>query len=205
MTRLTPRLALLMTLPPALWAGNAVVDRLMVGHVPPLTLNFLRWALALGLLLPFGWRVLREPRALLERAPQLLLLGTLGVGAYNALQYLALVSTTPINVTLIAASMPVWMLAIGAAVYGVHPTPLSMQFSPVLAGSLPPAYTCFLALREGARVLAPRSLWGLRNLGSRPTTRAIPAPDLRDSRLASATDPRFRTSITQPQISRSPA
>ena len=123
MTRLTPRLALLMTLPPALWAGNAVVGRLMVGHVPPLTLNFLRWALALGLLLPFGWRALREPRALLERAPQLLLLGTLGVGAYNALQYLALVSTTPINVTLFAASMPVWMLAIGAAVYGVHPTP----------------------------------------------------------------------------------
>jgi len=123
MTRLTPRLALLMTLPPALWAGNAVVGRLMVGHVPPLTLNVLRWALALGLLLPFGWRVLREPRALLERAPQLLLLGTLGVGAYNALQYLALVSTTPINVTLIAASMPVWMLAIGAAVYGVHPMP----------------------------------------------------------------------------------
>ena len=39
MTRLTPRLALLMTLPPALWAGNAVVGRLMVGHVPPLTLN----------------------------------------------------------------------------------------------------------------------------------------------------------------------
>ena len=123
MTRLTPRLALLMTLPPALWAGNAVVGRLLVGHVPPLTLNFLRWALALGLLLPFGWRVLRAPGTLLERAPQLLLLGTLGVGAYNALQYLALVSTTPINVTLIAASMPVWMLAIGAAVYGVHPTP----------------------------------------------------------------------------------
>ena len=122
MTRLTPRLALLMTLPPALWAGNAVVGRLLVGHVPPLTLNFLRWALALGLLLPFGWRVLRAPGALLERAPQLLLLGTLGVGAYNALQYLALVSTTPINVTLIAASMPVWMLAIGALFYGVRPT-----------------------------------------------------------------------------------
>lgn len=122
MTRLTPRLALLMSLPPLLWAGNAIVGRLVVGLVPPLTLNALRWSLALLLLLPLGWRVLRRPGALLERAPQLLLLGTLGVGAYNALQYLALVSTTPINVTLIAASMPVWMLAIGAAVYGVHPT-----------------------------------------------------------------------------------
>jgi hypothetical protein len=42
--KLTPRLALLMTLPPLLWAGNAVVGRLMVGQVPPLTLNLLRWA-----------------------------------------------------------------------------------------------------------------------------------------------------------------
>jgi drug/metabolite transporter (DMT)-like permease len=123
MTRLTPRLALLMSLPPLLWAGNAVVGRLVVGLVPPLTLNALRWSLALLLLLPLGWRVLRRPALLVERAPQLLLLGTLGVGAYNALQYLALVSTTPINVTLIAASMPVWMLAIGAAVYGVRPAP----------------------------------------------------------------------------------
>jgi hypothetical protein len=40
--KLTPRLALLMTLPPLLWAGNAVVGRLMVGQVPPMTLNLLR-------------------------------------------------------------------------------------------------------------------------------------------------------------------
>ena len=46
MTRITPRTALLMTLPPLLWAGNAVVGRLTVGSVPPLTLNFLRWVLA---------------------------------------------------------------------------------------------------------------------------------------------------------------
>ncbi|HRI19212.1 MAG TPA: DMT family transporter, partial [Burkholderiaceae bacterium] len=47
-----------------------------------------------------------------------LLLGLLGIGTYNAMQYLALVTTTPINVTLIAASSPVWMLAIGALRYG---------------------------------------------------------------------------------------
>lgn len=115
------RIALLMTVPPLLWAGNAVVGRLMVGQVPPLTLNALRWSLAFLLLLPLGWRVLREPRTLKARWPHLLLLGTLGVGMYNAFQYLALVSSTPINVTLIAASMPVWMLAVGALCYGVQP------------------------------------------------------------------------------------
>jgi len=34
---LTPRLALLLTLPPLLWAGNAIVGRLMVGQVPDQT------------------------------------------------------------------------------------------------------------------------------------------------------------------------
>jgi drug/metabolite transporter (DMT)-like permease len=122
MTRITPRTALLMTLPPLLWAGNAVVGRLTVGSVPPLTLNFLRWALAGLILLPFGWRVLRDPRAIAVRWRHLLLIGLLGVGSYNSLQYLALVTTTPINVTLIAASSPVWMLVVGALLHDEHPT-----------------------------------------------------------------------------------
>jgi drug/metabolite transporter (DMT)-like permease len=44
------------------------------------------------------------------------------MGMYNALQYLALVTTTPLNVTLIAASGPVAMLVVGHALYGVQPT-----------------------------------------------------------------------------------
>jgi drug/metabolite transporter (DMT)-like permease len=123
MTRLSARTAVLLTLPPLLWAGNAVVGRLIVGSVPPLTMNFLRWVLAALLLLPLGWRVLRAPGALRGRWPYLLLTGTLGVGMYNALQYLALVSSTPINVTLIASSMPVWMRAVGALGYREHPAP----------------------------------------------------------------------------------
>lgn len=118
---LTPRLALLMTLPPLLWAGNAVVGRLLAGSVPPLTLNLLRWLLTALILLPLAWRALRPVSALRERAGYLLLVGLLGVGAFNALQYLALVTSSPINVTLVGASLPVWMLAVGALVYGEHP------------------------------------------------------------------------------------
>ena len=121
MTHLPARTALLMTLPPLLWAGNAVVGRLLVGSVPPLTLNFMRWLLAAALLLPLGWRALSRPRDIAARWPHLMLLGLLGVGTYNAMQYLALITTTPINVTLIAASSPVWMLAVGALFHGVHP------------------------------------------------------------------------------------
>ena len=54
--RLSPRLIVLMTLPPLLWAGNAVVGRLLAGEVSPLTLNLMRWVLTALSLLPFAWR-----------------------------------------------------------------------------------------------------------------------------------------------------
>ena len=58
--RLTLRTAALLTVPPLLWAGNAVVGRLVQGLVPPITLNFLRWLLAFALLLPAAGWVLRK-------------------------------------------------------------------------------------------------------------------------------------------------
>ena len=62
--RLTPATASLLVLPPMLWAGNAVVGRLVNGLVPPITLNFLRWALAFVLLLPLAaWVVRRAARS----------------------------------------------------------------------------------------------------------------------------------------------
>ena len=123
---LTSRLALMLSVPPLLWAGNAVVGRLAIQAISPLWLNALRWAIALAILLPLGWRAFGTPQRraeLVARWPHLALLSLTGVGAYNALQYLALKTSTPLNVTLIAASSPVWMLAIGAAVYGERPRP----------------------------------------------------------------------------------
>ncbi|MBI4756435.1 MAG: DMT family transporter [Betaproteobacteria bacterium] len=119
---LNGRSALLLTVPPLMWAANAVVGRLAIGLVPPVTLNTLRWVGALLILLPLGWRALRDPQALRRRWRHLAALGLLGMGSYNALQYLALHTSSPLNVTLIAASSPVWMLGIGALFYGVHPT-----------------------------------------------------------------------------------
>lgn len=119
--RLSLRIAMLLCVPPLVWAGNAVVGRLLVGQVPPLMLNALRWALALLLLLPLGWRALRLPGEIWQRRGHLALLSLVGVGSYNALQYMAVHTSTPLNITLITASAPVWMLAFGAMFYGVRP------------------------------------------------------------------------------------
>jgi drug/metabolite transporter (DMT)-like permease len=116
--RLTFSTALLLTLPPVLWAGNAVVGKVVAPLVPPITLNFLRWALAFVFLLPFAWRLLRSDSPIWPRMGRYAVLGLLGVGCYNALQYLAVKTSTPINVTLVASSMPVFMLGLGAAFFG---------------------------------------------------------------------------------------
>jgi drug/metabolite transporter (DMT)-like permease len=42
---------------------------------------------------------------------------------YNAMQYMALRTSTPLNVTLIAASAPLWMMLAGAALFQVRPGP----------------------------------------------------------------------------------
>jgi drug/metabolite transporter (DMT)-like permease len=117
-SRLDFRTALLLLVPPLLWAGNAVVGRLVHTLVPPLTLNFLRWALALVFLLPLAGWLLRRGSSLWPHWRRFALLGLLGVGCYNALQYLALQTSTPLNVTLVASSVPIWMLAIGALCFG---------------------------------------------------------------------------------------
>ncbi len=117
-TRLSPTTAALLTVPPLLWAGNAIVGRLLRDAVPPMTLNLLRWSIALVILLPLG-RALFASGVLLSNWRRFALLGLFGVGMYNALQYLALQTSTPINVTLVASGMPVWMLLVGALFFGV--------------------------------------------------------------------------------------
>ncbi len=111
---------MLLTLPPLLWAGNAVVGRLVYPLIPPITLNLLRWVLAFFILLPLAYGVLRPGSGLLRHWRRFALLGLLGVGCYNALQYLALHTSTPLNVTLVASSMPLWTLAIGTLFFGAR-------------------------------------------------------------------------------------
>jgi drug/metabolite transporter (DMT)-like permease len=114
---LTPRVLVYLILPTILWAGNAIVGRLAVGAISPILLNTLRWALAALILLPIGWRLLKSDAPIWQNKIRFLWLGLLGVGSYNALLYLSLETSTPINVTLIGGSMPMWMLLIGALFY----------------------------------------------------------------------------------------
>ena len=108
----------MLTLAPLFWAGNAIVGRLVHDLISPFALNFLRWAIAFVLLVPLAGWALGRSSGTWSHWRQFAVLGLLGIGCYNALQYLALQTSTPLNVTLVASSIPVWMLAVGALCFG---------------------------------------------------------------------------------------
>lgn len=117
---LTLRTAAMLTAAPLLWAGNAVVGRLVHDQISPFALNFIRWLVAFLVLVPWTLAVLRRESALWQHWRHYALLGLVGIGCYNALLYLALQTSSPINVTLVGSSMPVWMLLIGRLCYGAR-------------------------------------------------------------------------------------
>lgn len=116
--RVTPTAASLLTLPPLLWAGNAVVGRVIAEQISPMTLNLLRWAIAFVLLLPLAAPVLHPSSALWRSWRRFATLGLLAIGSYNALLYLSLNTSTPLNVTLVGSITPVFMLLIGRLFFG---------------------------------------------------------------------------------------
>jgi drug/metabolite transporter (DMT)-like permease len=108
-----------LALPPLFWAGNFIVARAARGDVPPVTLSFIRWTIALACLLPFAWRYIRRD-APYYRAHwrQVVAVGIPGVTAFNTLVYLGLQYTTATNGMLLNSTIPVLILLLGALLWG---------------------------------------------------------------------------------------
>jgi drug/metabolite transporter (DMT)-like permease len=104
-----------------MWASNAIVGRMAAGTIPPLTLNFLRWVVALAVLLPFIFAQLKVDWSLGRQHWKLFAAtGFLSTTCYNALQYLALITSSPINIALITAAGPIFTLLVGRAFFSAH-------------------------------------------------------------------------------------
>ncbi|WP_182874394.1 DMT family transporter [Microbispora sp. H10670] len=104
------------------WSGNFIVGRLVHDSVPPATLAFLRWLTAFVVLLPFGWRKLRQDRRILVRHwVTVLALSIFGVAAYNTLIYTGLQTTTAINALLMQSVMPLLIVVFAFALFRERP------------------------------------------------------------------------------------
>jgi drug/metabolite transporter (DMT)-like permease len=98
---------LLLVLATLFWAGNYLVGEWVVDTVDPLSLTWLRWALAAGPLVLLA-HLVERPRwpVLLGRWRVLLLVGLGGAAAYPLLLYAALERTSAVNASVINAANP---------------------------------------------------------------------------------------------------
>src|SRR6476660_4453283 len=108
---------LLLSITALCWAGNAIVGRFAAGHIPPVTLSFLRWSAAFLIILPFAWsHLVRDWAAIRDRLGMMVLLSVTGIGAFNTLQYWALEHTEALNTLLLQSAGPlvvaVWSLVL---------------------------------------------------------------------------------------------
>jgi drug/metabolite transporter (DMT)-like permease len=114
---------LLLSITALCWAGNAIVGRLAAGHIPPVTLSFLRWSLAFLIIIPFAWKhLMRDWAAIRERLGTMIVLSVTGIGAFNTLQYWALEHTQALNTLLLQSAGPLFVAVWSLILLGVRLT-----------------------------------------------------------------------------------
>lgn len=117
-TAAAPRIAIdptyiALTVTALLWSSNFVIGRAIHEAVTPATLNFLRWTLALLVLVPVSMVDLRRHRSVLRRHWRLIaLLGLTGIAAFQTLCYFALTQTTALNTILLLSLAPLATVAL---------------------------------------------------------------------------------------------
>ena len=100
--------ALALALAALFWSGNFVTGRALRGAVDPVTLNFLRWLVALAIIAPFVWSSTLAALPVLRREWRLIAaLGGSGIAAFHILIYLALQSTTVTSALLMLSLAPI--------------------------------------------------------------------------------------------------
>lgn len=106
------------------WGSNHVVARDVHASVPLAALSFWRWAVALVLLAPVAWPYLKaDRRALWAHRRFLVLLGTVGIFIFTLTIYLAAYNTAALNVGLLNATTPIWMLLLAGLSGAERPRP----------------------------------------------------------------------------------
>jgi drug/metabolite transporter (DMT)-like permease len=114
---------LLLSITALCWAGNAIVGRLAAGHIPPVTLSFLRWSLAFLVVLPIAWSHLkRDWAAIRGKLGTMIVLSITGIGIFNTLQYWALEYTQALNTLLLQSAGPLFVAVWSLVLLGVRLT-----------------------------------------------------------------------------------
>ncbi|MCY4207231.1 MAG: DMT family transporter [Roseovarius sp.] len=152
----------------ALWGGNHVVIRDIADQTDPLTLVFWRWTLsALALLLFSAGPLWRARHVLREHLSRIAVLGFLNCVLFSMAIIAAPFGTSAVNVGLIQATAPLWIVAAGTlflseqvSVRSAAGLGLGFAGAALLISSEPAAATITAELRWGdALALTATLIW----------------------------------------------
>jgi drug/metabolite transporter (DMT)-like permease len=129
---------LMLALATLMWSGNHIVGRAMSGHVPPVGLSALRWALAAIVILPLAWpHLARDLPRMRAKAGIMVFLSLVGAGIFGTSQLIGLKLTSALNVAVLNSVAPALILVACVAIFHDPLVPLQVLGLAIsLAGAL---------------------------------------------------------------------
>jgi len=102
----------------AIWSGNFIIARGLHESIPPVSLAFYRWLVAVIVFFPFAFKYLVRDWKIIKGHPVYFsLTALLGVTMFNTLIYLAGHTTTAMNLSLIAITFPIFIILFSRILY----------------------------------------------------------------------------------------
>ena len=101
-----------------LWSVNMVIASGVKDHIPPIGLAFWRWTIACIVFAPFALKNTISDFAILKRHfGYLIITAIFGISIFNTLIYFAGQTTSAINLSLMAISIPLFIIAISRIIF----------------------------------------------------------------------------------------
>ena len=102
----------------AIWSGNFIVARGLSDSIPPISLAFFRWLVAVIVFAPFAFKnLLQEWPIIKKHIAYFSITSFLGITTFNTLIYFAGHTTTAMNLSLISITFPVFIILLSRILY----------------------------------------------------------------------------------------
>ncbi len=101
-----------------IWSGNFIVARDLNDIVPPITLAFWRWVVAVIVLFPFAIRqLITQQKIVKENILYLSITAIFGVTVFNTFIYIASHTTSALNLSLISITFPIMVIVLSRIMF----------------------------------------------------------------------------------------
>ncbi|MCK5311113.1 MAG: DMT family transporter [Desulfobacteraceae bacterium] len=102
----------------AIWSGNFIVARGLSDSIPPVSLAFYRWLVAVIVFTPFAIKnIIQEWAIIKKHIGYFSITSFLGITTFNTLIYFAGHTTTAMNLSLIAITFPIFIIIFSRFLY----------------------------------------------------------------------------------------